>query len=51
MQNQEKAMTRGLILPTEEVCLQCHNDESPQIKGFNFDEYVKKIEHPRPPKE
>ena len=51
MQNQEKAIARGLILPTEQVCLECHNDESPHFKGFDYDEYVKKIEHPRPVKE
>ena len=51
MKNKEKAMERGLILPTKEGCITCHNEESPHYKGFDFDEYVKDIDHPRPPKE
>jgi len=51
MQSREKSMAKGLILPIEKVCLECHNDESPNFKGFNFDEYMKKIAHPLPPKE
>lgn len=51
MQNQEKAIARGLIIPSEQLCLECHNEESPHYKGFNYDEYVKKIDHPIPPKE
>lgn len=38
----------GLITPTEEVCVQCHNEESPTFKGFDFEEYVEKIAHPIP---
>lgn len=48
MKDREKSIKKGLILPTEEVCLTCHNDESPHFKGFNFDEYVAKIAHPVP---
>lgn len=48
MQSREKSMAKGLILPTEKVCLECHNDKSPHFKGFDFDEYVKKIAHPVP---
>ena len=50
MKNKEKAMENGLILPTEEVCIKCHNSESPNFKGFNFKEYVAKIAHPNPDK-
>jgi hypothetical protein len=50
MKSREKAMAKGLIMPTEEVCTQCHNEESPDFKGFNFAEYVKKIAHPDPTK-
>ena len=46
MKNSEKSMEKGLILPIEEVCTMCHNEESPHFKGFNFEEYVKKIAHP-----
>jgi hypothetical protein len=48
MKSREKSMAKGLILPTEQVCKTCHNEESPNYKGFNFDEYVKKIAHPVP---
>lgn len=48
MKSREKSMAKGLILPTEEVCLQCHNEESPHYKGFNFEEYIKQVTHPDP---
>jgi hypothetical protein len=48
MKSREKSMAKGLILPTEEVCVACHNEESPHFKGFNFAEYVKQISHPDP---
>ncbi len=38
----------GLTLPTEKVCLTCHNDESPSFKGFDFEKYLDKIKHPIP---
>lgn len=38
----------GLTMPDEKVCVTCHNKESPGFKGFDFDEMVKKIEHPIP---
>lgn len=50
MKNREKAMAKGLIVPTEAVCITCHNDESPHFKGFDFAEYSKKISHPNPSK-
>jgi hypothetical protein len=48
MKNRELAMQKGLILPTEEVCLKCHNKESPTYKPFNFKEKVALIAHPDP---
>lgn len=48
MKSREKSMEKGLILPTEQVCKTCHNEESPHYKGFDFAEYVKKISHPLP---
>ena len=42
------AASVGLFYPTEEVCLGCHNDESPSFEGFDFDEYYEKIVHLRP---
>ncbi len=38
----------GLIKPTEEFCVKCHNKESPTFKGFNFKEAAAKIAHPVP---
>ena len=48
MKSRELSMAKGLILPTEEVCKSCHNEESPDFKGFDFSEYVAKIAHPNP---
>jgi len=41
----------GLNVPTEETCVQCHNDESPTFKGFDFEEYQAQIAHPIPESE
>jgi len=38
----------GLTLPTQEVCVKCHNQESPFYHGFDFDKYSAKISHPVP---
>ena len=46
MKDKAKAMAAGLIMPTKEVCLKCHNSESPNYKEFNYDEFYKKIAHP-----
>jgi len=40
-----KVMAAGLILPTEEVCLKCHNEKSPSFKGFDFKTAFEKIKH------
>ncbi|PTN07738.1 cytochrome c family protein [Mangrovibacterium marinum] len=48
MKNQKLALSKGMIMPTEEVCKKCHNAESPTFKGFNYEEYSKKIAHPNP---
>ena len=48
MKNKEMALAKGMIEPTEKVCKKCHNEESPNYKGFNYDEYVKKIAHSDP---
>jgi len=48
MSSREESMKNGLILPTENVCKTCHNEESPDFKGFNFEEYVAKIKHMAP---
>jgi len=48
MKSRKKSLAKGLILPTEELCIKCHNSESPNFKGFNYKEYLKKIAHPVP---
>ena len=48
MKDREKALASGLIIPTEETCVQCHNEDSPTYKPFKFEERVKEIAHPIP---
>ena len=48
MRNLKMAQSKGLIMPDAKVCKQCHNEESPNYKGFNFEEYKAKIAHPDP---
>lgn len=48
MKDKAKSVAAGLIVPSKEVCVKCHNPESPNYKEFNYDEFVKKIAHPRP---
>jgi hypothetical protein len=60
MMDRDKALEKGLVIPTAEVCTGCHNDESPawdekaytladgSTVGFDFDQAVKKIAHPVP---
>lgn len=50
MKDPEAAKAAGLIMPTAETCMGCHNDASPTFKGFDFDTYVAKIAHPNPSK-
>lgn len=46
-----KAADYGLTKPvTEEVCLTCHNEESPSYKEFDFKKRVAEIAHPVPKK-
>lgn len=48
MKDKAQAVAAGLVVPTKEVCVKCHNPESPNYKEFKYDEYVKKIAHPKP---
>ena len=48
MKNQKLALSKGMIQPEEAVCKNCHNEESPHYKGFNYAEYVAKISHDDP---
>jgi cytochrome c553 len=38
----------GLVLPTAELCVKCHNKESPTFKEFEFAKMAPKIAHPIP---
>lgn len=40
------AASVGLVLPTEDVCVKCHNQESPFYHDFDFKTYSQKIAHP-----
>ncbi len=48
MKDKAKAAEAGLIVPTKEVCVKCHNPESPKYVEFNFEEFFKVIAHPQP---
>jgi len=50
MKNQEQALTKGLVLPDQKLCVACHNPENPFHKEFNYDTFVAKIAHPNPAK-
>jgi hypothetical protein len=50
MKNQAQALKTGLILPTKELCVTCHNKENPFHKEFNYDTFKAKIAHPNPAK-
>jgi hypothetical protein len=60
MIDRDKAEAKGLVLPTEEVCVECHNEESPawdseryttaggEKVGFDFEQALEAIAHPVP---
>lgn len=48
MKDPDRAIAAGLLIPNEETCRECHNEESPSYTPFDFEERVKKIEHRRP---
>lgn len=41
MKDKKLALAAGLIEPTKEVCVKCHNEKSPTFKGFDFDKASK----------
>lgn len=51
MKNRKMAVASGLILQTEEVCIACHNTDSPTFKGFDFEDALTQIDHSDPSKE
>lgn len=50
MKDREQAVANGLVIfeDPRELCVQCHNPESPTHTPFKFDEMWKKISHPVP---
>lgn len=48
MKDRAISVKNGLILPTRQVCEQCHNNYNPFFKPFDFDRSMKKIAHPNP---
>lgn len=38
----------GLIQPNKELCVTCHNEESPTFKGFDYEKASKEVSHPYP---
>ncbi len=51
MKNKKLAMENGLIEPTEELCVTCHNKKSPTYKEFKYKDATKAIDHTYPKKE
>lgn len=49
MRDKKLAMEKGLVEPTEELCMACHNKESPTFKAIKYEEAYKQVEH-HPPK-
>jgi hypothetical protein len=41
MKDKKAALAAGLIEPTKETCIKCHNAKSPTFKGFEFEKAVK----------
>jgi hypothetical protein len=52
MKDKKLAVENGLKIydNPEQLCVKCHNEESPAFKGFNFKEMWVKIEHSVPKK-
>lgn len=60
MRDRDRAVEKGLVLQSEEICVECHNDESPAWDperytladgtkvGFDYDQAVEAIAHPVP---
>jgi hypothetical protein len=45
MKDSSEAVLKGLLIPVEVVCTKCHNKRSPNFKGFNYQESLKRINH------
>lgn len=47
----DKALAKadGLMKPNEQLCVKCHNKNSPTFKEFKYAEAIKLVEHHKPP--
>lgn len=48
MEDREAAIAAGMVAAPQDGCIQCHNEESPTFKGFDFPTYFEKIKHDLP---
>jgi len=49
MSDRKLALTKGMIMPEEKMCLKCHNNkENPFMKPFNYKTALTDISHPDP---
>ena len=48
MKDKAAAIAAGMVIPTKEVCVKCHNSESPNFTGFDFEKFYPEIAHPMP---
>ena len=48
MEDRDKAIAAGLVYPASQSCTLCHNEQSPNFKGFDEKTYFEKIAHPDP---
>lgn len=49
MQDRDASIAGGMIVPTEETCTGCHNENSPTFTGFDYEKALAQIAHPYPP--
>jgi hypothetical protein len=48
MESREASIAAGMIVPTEETCKGCHNEESPTYKEFDYEKALAQVAHPYP---
>ncbi len=48
MKDPEKSKAAGLIIEGESNCVQCHNEDSPTYKAFDFEARWAEVAHPIP---
>jgi hypothetical protein len=48
MEDKDAAIEAGLVIPDEQTCKKCHNEESPNYKPFDFAARWEEIKHPVP---